>query len=115
MNVMPTLLHVAVSPCAGESHSRQAPKELTQGVKTRTSELSIVLRDLVETAVPHVNAAFVSASLTAPSQRDRDHHLAIALSEVLIDARCRRCSSTARPATVSLSATQTTSWTELAA
>jgi len=85
MNVMPTLLHVAVSPRAGESHSRQAANELIQGVKARTSELNIVLRDLAETAVPHVNAAFVSASLTEASQRDKNHHQALALSEALID------------------------------
>ena len=82
---MPTPLHVAVSHRAGESHSRQAANELIQGVKARTSELNIVLRDLAETAVPHVNAAFVSASLTEASQRDRNHHQALALSEALID------------------------------
>jgi FMN-dependent NADH-azoreductase len=82
---MATLLHVAVSPRAGASHSRQAADELIQGVKARTSELSVVLRDLAETVVPHVSAAFVSASLTAASQRDKDHHQALALSEALID------------------------------
>lgn len=81
---MATLLHIAVSPRAGASNSRQAADKLVQAVKARTSELSVVLRDLAETAVPDVSAAFVSASLTAALQRDKAHHLALALSEVLI-------------------------------
>ncbi len=81
---MATLLHIAVSPRAGASHSRQAADELVQGVKARTPELSVVLRDLAETPVPHVSAAFVNASLTAASQRDTADHQALALSEALI-------------------------------
>lgn len=82
---MATLLHIAVSPRTQASHSRQAADKLVQGIKARTSKLSVKLLDLTETAVPHINAAFVSASLIAASQRSTTHHLALMLSEALID------------------------------
>lgn len=82
---MKTILHVAASPRQEASHSRQAADQLLRVFSARTSGLNVVLRDLADTALPHINTAFVNASLKNPSLRDSTDHQDLTLSETLIE------------------------------
>ncbi|MGM3277278.1 FMN-dependent NADH-azoreductase [Ralstonia sp. 24A2] len=81
---MTTLLHVAVSPREGRSHSRRAAHLVLAQLAEATSGLRIIERDLTATPLPHPDAAFVEASLMPDADRTNAHHAELALSETLI-------------------------------
>ncbi|WP_199032626.1 FMN-dependent NADH-azoreductase [Ralstonia sp. ASV6] len=81
---MTTLLHVAVSPREGRSHSRRAAQLVLDQLAEASADLRIIERDLAATPLPHPDAAFVEASLMPDADRTHAHRAELALSETLI-------------------------------
>lgn len=81
---MTTLLHVAVSPREGQSHSRRAAQLVLAQLAEATTGLHVIERDLASTPLPHPDAGFVEASLMPDANRTEAHRAELALSETLI-------------------------------
>lgn len=81
---MKSLLHIAVSPREGASHSRQAAHQLITGLQER-SLVRVIKRDLAVTPVPHPDQAFVTASLCPPARRNPQQEQVLTLSDTLIN------------------------------
>ncbi|MCH8620367.1 NAD(P)H-dependent oxidoreductase [Undibacterium sp. TS12] len=81
---MKSLLHIAVSPREGASHSRQAAHQLITGLQER-GPVRVIKRDLAVTPLPHPDQAFVTASLCPPARRNQQQEQVLALSDMLIN------------------------------
>jgi len=79
-----TLLHVAVSPREGQSHSRRAAQLVLEQLAQATAGLRVIERDLAATPLPHPDAGFVEASLMPDAHRTETHRAQLRLSETLI-------------------------------
>lgn len=81
---MTTLLHVAVSPREGQSHSRRAAQLVVEQLAQAAAGLHVIERDLAEAPLPHPDAGFVEASLMPDADRTEAHRTQLRLSETLI-------------------------------
>lgn len=81
---MTTLLHVAVSPREGQSHSRRAAQLVLEQLEQATAGLRVIERDLAVAPLPHPDAGFVEASLMPDADRTEAHRAQLRLSETLI-------------------------------
>lgn len=81
---MTSLLHVSVSARGGGSFSRRVAGRLISAFQTADPALRVVERDLAAEPIPHINAAFATASLMPEAERTETDRAALAFSDGLI-------------------------------
>lgn len=80
---MPTLLHIDSSPMGEGSISRQLSREFERSWRNANPHGKVVYRDLTTTAIPVIDAAWVSANLTPRESRTREQEAILTLSTEL--------------------------------
>ena len=81
---MSTLLHTSASSRTANSRSRRLGQRASERICGAHPALKLCRRDLTQPFLPHLDEAFVEASLRPPLDRDADDRAALALSESLI-------------------------------
>jgi FMN-dependent NADH-azoreductase len=82
--IMPTLLHIDSSPLYGRSVSRELTAAFVDQWKASHPEGKVVHRDLNATALPPINAEWVSAVYTPEEARTRQQKELLSLSDSLV-------------------------------
>ena len=77
---MPTLLHIDSSPMGEDSISRRLTNEFVQAWIRANSQGKVISRDLAVTAIPVIDAAWISANLTPKESRTQAQNDMLALS-----------------------------------
>ena len=81
---MPTLLHVDSSPLFAASISRQLSKHFVEQWQAAHPGSPVITRDLTNTTIPPIDAAWVAASFTPDAALTPDQKQALALSDSLV-------------------------------
>jgi FMN-dependent NADH-azoreductase len=84
ITLMPTLLHLDSSPLGEVSISRNLSRHYVEDWKLLHPQSSVVKRDLTQTSIPPVTAAWVSASYTPEDFRTPEEQKLLRLSDALI-------------------------------
>jgi FMN-dependent NADH-azoreductase len=78
------LLVVETSPRGSASISRQLTQRFVANWQAAHPQGEVVLRDLAETDLPHVDAAWLSAYFTAPNQQSPEMKETLRQSDILV-------------------------------
>lgn len=81
---MPTLLHVDSSPLGEFSISRHLTKEFVRQWQSANPAGKVVVRDLTTTAIPAIDAAWITANHTPKDSRSQEQNEILALSDELV-------------------------------
>lgn len=82
---MKNILLILSSPRGEQSYSNQVARRFVDNLKARHPEASVVIRNVAETPLPHVGAAFVNGLNLPAERRNADEAQAIGLSDKLVD------------------------------
>jgi FMN-dependent NADH-azoreductase len=82
--VMPTLLHISVSPRGAYSISRRLSDAAVEAWKARNPGGRVIERDLAKTQLTFVDLDWIQGAYSPPEQHNENHKRAIALSNELV-------------------------------
>lgn len=81
---MTNLLRIDTSTRGSDSYSRSLANDLEDIIQVKSSGLSYVKRDLVESNLPHVNQDFINAMFTPKEEQTQEMKTVLSLSDQLI-------------------------------
>lgn len=82
---MPSILLVTSSPRGDASHSTRIAKEFVRKLVTAKPDSTVVTRDLVLNALPHIDESFATGISVPADQLSADQALAVKLSDQVVD------------------------------
>jgi FMN-dependent NADH-azoreductase len=82
---MKNILLVQSSPRLEQSTSRKVAENFINIAKSKYPELSVTVRDLTKTPVPHVDNDLINSYFTAPADRSKEANEIIKFSDTLTD------------------------------
>ena len=78
---MKNILFVSSSPRGAESYSHQVAQRVVDDLKSRHSQVKVVVRDVAKQPPPHIGEDFVNGIAGPPEKLTPDQARALALSD----------------------------------
>ncbi len=82
---MSSILLVTSSPRGAASHSTRVATELAQKLQAKTPGAKIVIRDLANNPLPHIDADYASGIYTPAESRSAQQQSVVGVSDAIVD------------------------------